>query len=130
MSFHMNVLDEQIGADGSQVVAYQVYKKNKTPMSADEIRALAAKLLKNAPAGADFHMKGHADELPKDAPVTVRGLNQARWQTFKKYGSDEINIQDIDDYYEGHVEHNGNFKQFYQAMIIIKKPALNVIKKK
>ena len=130
MSFHMNILDQQIGADGSTTVAYQVYKKNKTPMTASEITALSAKLLKNAPAGADFNMRGHADELPKDAPVTMRGLNKARWQTFKKFGSDEINIQDVDDYYDGQVAHNGNFKQFYQAMIIIKIPALNPIKKK
>lgn len=120
MSFHLNTLKNHTNPDGSKTMKYQVYKNNKQPFTAKELTTLTAMILKKAPT-ADMQIKGHADNLPANAPVTLQGLNPERWRTLKAFGLD-INIKDEDEYYNGKVQDESKFNKYYQAIITINKP--------
>ena len=121
MSFHLKTLKNHVNQDGSSTLKYQVYKTNKQPFTAKELKTLTAMILKKAPT-ADMQIKGHADNLPANAPVMLQGLNPERWRTIKAYGQD-ADIMDEDDYYNGKVRDESKFNKYYQAIITILKPA-------
>jgi hypothetical protein len=118
MSFHINTIKMHENQDGSATYKYQIYKKNKTPMTAKELKAISAKLLEKVPKGSDLMIKGHDDTLPANAPVMIQGLNPERWRTIKAYGKD-INIMDEEDYYDGKVQDESKFKKYYQAVVTL-----------
>ena len=123
MSFHLNTLKSTEMKDGSKVIKYQVYKKNKKPFTAQELQTLSAMILKKAPTSSNLQIKGHADFLPDNAPVTLQGLNPERWRTIKSFGKD-ISIQDEEDYYDGKARDTSKFNQYYQAIITLLRPAI------
>jgi hypothetical protein len=121
MSFNISKTKSITNRDGSKSVKYQIYKKNLTPMTSDELKTLSAVLVKKGKLGTDFNIVGHSDKLAVDAPVSIRGLNIANWKTIKAFGKG-VNYMDEDDYYEGKVKDPSKFKQYYQASITINIP--------
>jgi hypothetical protein len=118
MRFNTTQLKRIVNKDGSKIVKYQIYKKDLTPMTADELKTLSAVLLKKGKVGTDFNIVGHSDKLKADAPVSIQGLNIANWRTLKAFGKD-INYMDEEEYYEGKAKDTSKFNQYYQATITL-----------
>ncbi len=121
MSFNISKTKSITNRDGSKSVKYQIYKKNLTPMTSDELKKISSMLLKKGKVGTDFNIAGNSEKITADSPVSIQALNPASWRTIKAFGKG-VNYMDEDDYYEGKVKDPSKFKQYYQASITINIP--------
>jgi hypothetical protein len=116
--FQINELKNTTNKDGSKIITYQVYRKDKKEMTPQELKTIAEGISKKTQEKkGDFHIKAHSDELPQT--VFIRGLRPDRWTTIKSFGKD-IDVQDEDEYLNGRELHTTKFQRYYQAQISLK----------
>jgi len=53
--------------------------------------------------------------------VCVRGLNINRWNSFKAFGDEDIDIQEYEDYYQNKIADTSKFNKLFQLEIVIRK---------
>lgn len=85
---------------------FQVYKKNKSEISHDQIGAIVRSLQSKAPRGTKLR---------------VRALNIDRWSTLKGFDED-LDLQNEEDYLDGRVRETTKFLKAYQLEIVLMKP--------
>ena len=86
--------------------SFQVYKKNKSEISHEQISAIVRSLQSKAPRGTK---------------IRVRALNVDRWTTLKGFDED-LDLQSEEDYLDGRVHETTKFLKAFQLEIILMKP--------
>jgi hypothetical protein len=126
MSYKLNKLKSKIISDGSKIITYQIFKKNKRFITPNELKKLSDIITKKNP-NTEFNIKGHADKIPKNLKeddIMIRGLAPHRWSTLKNYGED-LNYDYEEEYLDGRVKNTTKFNKYFQIEItIIKKPII------
>jgi hypothetical protein len=95
-------------AKNMKVTDYNIYKKNKEPMSADEVRKLARKILNKAKA------------KNPNAKMSIRAANITNeHHTLKGFDEGIDTILDEDDYFRERVKDTSKFNEYYRMVFHI-----------
>ncbi len=117
MKFKIDVLKKVKHADGSQTLAYRVYRKDKKQMTPAQLRLLADKMQNKLTPGSDYQLRA-GTAVPSD--TFIRALAPDKWSVLKNFGKD-FQVLDEDEYLAGKVAQNTKYERYYQAQIIINK---------